>query len=136
MHGRFHGQDGNAVREKQSRKPTGHQPILVKNPDFLSSKISDDGFLIQRFFNPVSLASALVLAQPCRFTRLPHRLVQMMRTGSVEARYCREMKKQRIGARNERRVGQPTVAWPKCRSCVAAGAAGRALPALRAAGGS
>ena len=51
------GQDANAVREKQSMKPTGHQDILVHNPDFLTSKISGDGFLIQRFFNPVSLAS-------------------------------------------------------------------------------
>ena len=28
----------------------------MHNPDFLTSKISGDGFLIQRFFNPVSLA--------------------------------------------------------------------------------
>jgi hypothetical protein len=33
MHGRFHGQDANAVREKQSMKPTGHQAILVHNPN-------------------------------------------------------------------------------------------------------
>jgi hypothetical protein len=58
MHGRFHGKDANAVREKRSMKPTGHQAILVHNSDFLTSKISGDGFLIQRFFNPVSLASS------------------------------------------------------------------------------
>jgi hypothetical protein len=55
MHGRFHGQDANAVREKQSRKPTGHRAILVKNPDFLTSKISGDGLSIQRFLDTVSL---------------------------------------------------------------------------------
>ena len=58
MHGRFHGQNANAVREKQSMKPTGHQAILVHNPEFLTSKISGDRFLFQRFFNPVSLASS------------------------------------------------------------------------------
>jgi hypothetical protein len=60
----------------------------VHNRDFLTSKISADGFLIQRFFNPVPLASAAVLAQPCRFTGLPHGFVQMIRADCVEARYC------------------------------------------------
>jgi hypothetical protein len=58
MHGRFHGPDANAVRENQSMKATERQAILVHNRDFLTSKISADCFLIQRFFNPVSLASS------------------------------------------------------------------------------
>jgi hypothetical protein len=94
MHGRFHGQDANAVREKQSMKTTGHQAILVHKPDSLTSKISGDRFLIQRFFNPVSLASrgdpraAVHFSAAVHFTRLPHRLVQMIRMDCVQARYC------------------------------------------------
>ena len=38
MHGRFNGRNANAVREKQSMKPTRHQAILVKNPDFFDFK--------------------------------------------------------------------------------------------------
>jgi hypothetical protein len=55
MHGRFHGQDANAVREKQSMKPTGHQAILVHNPDFFDFKNFGRRLSIQRFLNPVSL---------------------------------------------------------------------------------
>jgi hypothetical protein len=44
----------------------------------------------------------------------------MMPTGSVEARYRRDMKRQRTGAgtRDERRTGQPTVVCPKCKKLV------------------
>jgi|SRR5580658_4159148 hypothetical protein len=84
MHGRFHLREGNAVRENQSMKPTSHQAILVHKPDFLTSKISGDGFLIQRFFNPVSLASAAVRAS----VRIRAAGAQAIQTDCVEARYC------------------------------------------------
>jgi hypothetical protein len=44
--------------------------------------------------------------------------VHKMRTGSIEARYCRVMKEQRTSARKERQVGQPTAACPKCKKLV------------------
>ena len=45
-------------------------------------------------------------------------LVQMMATARVEARYPREMKKQRAGVRNERRFRQLAVVCPKCKKLV------------------
>jgi hypothetical protein len=40
----------------------------------------------------------------------------MLRTGTVQARYCRDMKERHTGARNERQ--KPTVACPKCKKLV------------------
>ena len=53
-----------------------------------------------------------------RFTKATPMLVQMMATARVEARYPREMKKQRAGVRNERRFRQLAVVCPKCKKLV------------------
>ena len=106
MHARFHARDANAVRENQSMKAGRALSYPCAQPGLSDFTNFGRGYLIQRFFNPVSLASAAVFVQPCRFTELLHRLVQMIRTDCAEARYCRVVKKERTIARAERRVGQ------------------------------